>query len=82
MANLQINVLQLWKKKSFRRYCWVGGIVFVISTILTTVLLYVGREWLYISLVVLNPLIKVVDFGFGFFAKYVLYDQYQMMKDD
>jgi hypothetical protein len=77
-----ISLKQLFKRKSFRRYTMVGIIIFIISTILTTVLLYVGREWLLISIVILNPIIKVVDFAVGFFAKYFMYDRYNMIKED
>lgn len=72
----------MFKRKVFRDYVYIGLLSFLISTIFSTILLFVGRELFLISLVFLNPIIRIIDFFFGFFLKFYLYDKKNMFKED
>jgi hypothetical protein len=60
--------------KSFLVYFVVG----VISTVISTILLYVGRELFFISVVILNPAITLLMF----FVKYIMYDKGGMVQKE
>lgn len=68
-------------RRSFRKYVAVGIFVLLITTIIRTVALYVGREILEISLLILSPVLSVIMFGTGFLLKYYWYDRWDMLKD-
>lgn len=75
------KIVQILKKPSFKKYVAVGIIVLIITTIVRTASLYIGREWMDISLLILSPVISVVMFGVGFVMKYYIYDRWDMLKD-
>lgn len=58
---------------TFFKYALVGLFTYIIGTIITTVFLYIGRERFFISILILNPIIKVVDWLFGFVFKWIMY---------
>jgi hypothetical protein len=72
----------MFKKKSFRKYLAIGLFVLVVTTVVRTALLYVGREVMGISLLILSPYISLMMFLMGFMLKYVCYDRWDMLKDD
>lgn len=75
------KTLKAVTKTSFKKYVAVGIIVLIITTIVRTASLYIGREWMDISLLILSPVISVVMFGVGFVMKYYIYDRWDMLKD-
>ena len=75
------KIVQILKKPSFRKYIAVGIFVLLITTIFRTASLYIGREILDISLLILSPVLSVIMFGMGFIIKFYLYDRWDMLKD-
>lgn len=73
--------MMMFRKKSFRKYVIIGLSVMVTTTTLSTLSLYVGREMMGISVLILNPVVSLSMFTFGFLMKYYLYDRWDMLKD-
>ncbi len=76
-----MDLIKKFKTPIFRKYVVIGVFLALLSIIISTIFLYIGREIFNISLVYLNPIISVFMFIFGFLLKYLLYDKWDMLKD-
>jgi hypothetical protein len=80
IRRLYVKVMKEITSESFIKYSISGIIVMIISMILTTAILYIGREMFFISLLILNPITKVIDWLTGFILKYTLYKKMNILK--
>ena len=76
------RITDMFYKKSFRKYMAVGAFVLFITTIISTMSLYVGRELMGISLLILAPILTISIYCIGFVLKFYLYLEWDMLKDE
>lgn len=84
LFKLALTIKTLTKElqsNNFRKMIYVGITNYFISITLTTFALFFGREVLLISLVILNPVIKLGDIILGFSIKYWLYKKLKLNFD-
>ena len=67
------TIKEKFMEKNFIKYLWISIITTIITIVISTILLYVGREWFLISIIIINPIIKIIEMAFGFVFKYYMY---------
>ena len=80
LKKIHRSIVKEVTSESFIKYSISGIIVMVISMVLTTAILYIGREMFFISLLILNPITKIIDWLTGFILKYTLYKKMNILK--